>query len=107
MIPEHGFMDVLIKAVKQVRRGNNGNNVVNLDTAQTMEFFACRKEWGDLIEFTCRPGEVKDTGLPPFSREVSETVEKYTMAGVEIVPKFAYHGIVYFFLSRAGRNIFA
>ena len=101
----NNFMADLLRAVEQVCRTKK--DTINLDFAQTIEFFKARHTWKDHnVKVVAQEGELVELDLPSFPLPVrTETQEQYEIEGVRIIPKFGYHSIVYFFLSRIGRNI--
>lgn len=101
----NNFMADLLHAVEQVC--HTKKDAINLDFAQTIEFFKSRHTWKDYdVQVVSREGEMVELDLPSFPLPVrTETQEQYEVKGVRIIPKFGYHSIVYFFLRRMGVNI--
>ena len=99
------YLAGLVKAAKQVC---HTKQYIELDTIETLNFFACRKSWAENgIDVVCQEGELVQLDLPSFPLPVrTNTLEWYvTKDGVEIIPKFQYHSIVNFFLRRRGTNL--
>ncbi|ANM47133.1 hypothetical protein FDI76_gp024 [Serratia phage vB_Sru_IME250] len=101
----NNFMADLRRAVEQVC--HTEKDTINLDSAQTIEFFKARRAWRDYdVQVISHEGEMVKLDLPSFPLPTkTETQEQYELEGIRIIPKFGYHSIVYFFLSRMGANI--
>ncbi|ADQ55825.1 hypothetical protein PKNFJJPA_00183 [Salmonella phage vB_SenAc_BPS6] len=98
------FIADLIRAAQQVCQ--SGETSLKLTTEQTLEFYKNRRYWGKNVKIHCEPGELVQLDLPSFPLPVqTNTQEYYNVEGVDIIPKFGFHSIVYFFLRRLGTSI--
>lgn len=100
------YIGELIAEVQQMcHEGENLPKSIKLDAQQTLNFFDCRKTWRPHVTVRCVPCETPSMDPITLRPEFGITKESYTIEGVNILPAFDYHGIVYFFLRRKGANI--
>ncbi|AIM51449.1 hypothetical protein HQ81_0013 [Dickeya phage phiDP23.1] len=96
--------DYLADLVKAAKLVCHTKQYIELDTTETLSFFALRKSWAENgIDMICQEGKLVQLDPLPVR---TNTLEWYvTKDGVEIIPKFQYHSIVNFFLCRRGTNL--
>ncbi|WPJ72141.1 hypothetical protein DEEACLCL_00124 [Salmonella phage CRW-SP2] len=95
------FIEQLLTELQQVCRDKTDCKSVILGSEKTKKFFDCRKQWDKRIRVHCEQGELVELDLPSFPLPVmTNTTERYFYEGIEIIPAYQYHSIVYFFLRR-------